>query len=374
MKTYNLVACIIMAFSFAACDKSTEESSEELSMALNANYTVFLKSNNQLTATILGSAKAGLVVQNAATNFKDIPLSSFKFRTVKEVSYYYTSNCRATVQIYNAVSDTSTMLSVFEDIDSCSIEVTAIAHTKDELFVSYEQAIEGKDKQYIVRSISLSSDGSTFIDIVLDKKPVDLMPSSNRLFVMTSNEYVTDEFHLSIIDLKTKENLMELDLGNDATKLLKNISDQIIISYPELHTTLNPITLDKKYTMYGEGTAPGFLSTIDSFMDGAGRIYFQKTIPSAIIATVPAIYDFDKNSTVVYLFENFLSESELNVKYSIAATTSISYDEENGYVLIGYQKKGQVGNGGILRISPTPDFKIIDNIDLEGVPQSIFVN
>lgn len=363
-----------MAFSFAACDKSTEESSEELSMALNANYTVFLKSNNQLTATILGSAKAGLVVQNAATNFKDIPLSSFKFRTVKEVSYYYTSNCRATVQIYNAVSDTSTMLSVFEDIDSCSIEVTAIAHTKDELFVSYEQAIEGKDKQYIVRSISLSSDGSTFIDIVLDKKPVDLMPSSNRLFVMTSNEYVTDEFHLSIIDLKTKENLMELDLGNDATKLLKNISDQIIISYPELHTTLNPITLDKKYTMYGEGTAPGFLSTIDSFMDGAGRIYFQKTIPSAIIATVPAIYDFDKNSTVVYLFENFLSESELNVKYSIAATTSISYDEENGYVLIGYQKKGQVGNGGILRISPTPDFKIIDNIDLEGVPQSIFVN
>ena len=55
------------------------------------------------------------------------------------------------------------------------------------------------------------------------------------------------------------------------------------------------------------------------------------------------------------------------MKYSIAQTTSIAYDEKNNYVLIGYQKKGQVDKGGILRITPAPDFKLIDNIDLEGV-------
>lgn len=362
-----------MAFSFIACDKSTEENLEELPTAINTNYTVVLKSN-KLTATIIASDEEGLAVKNAATNFEDIPFTALKHRAADEVSYYYTSNCKATIQLYDAVSDTTTMLSVFDDLDPCSIEVTAIAHTEAEMFVSFERDLIGKDKQYIVRIISLASENSTFIDIILDKKPVDLISSSNRLFVMTINEYVTDEFHLSVIDLNTKENLIELDLGNDARKLLKNNSNQIIISYPELHTTLDPMTLDIKYTMYGEGTAPGFLTTIDSFMDTAGRIYFQKIMPTATITAVPAIYDFDKNNTVVYLFENFLSESELNVKYGISATTSIGYDEKNNYVLIGYQKKSDAGKGGILRISPAPDFEVIDNIDLEGVPQTIFVN
>ncbi|WP_339665649.1 hypothetical protein, partial [Maribacter arcticus] len=97
-------------------------------------------------------------------------------------------------------------------------------------------------------------------------------------------------------------------------------------------------------------------------------------ISNSAIDMVPAIYDFQTNNTVVYLFENFLTESDINVKYRIATTTSIGYDEQNNYMLIGYQKKGEVNKGGILRITPAPDFKIIDNIDLDGVPQTIFVN
>lgn len=363
-----------MAFSFTACDKSDVDNTDEVPTALSSKYTVFLQSDNEITATIIGDSDEGFVVKSAATNFTNIPSNSLKFRTAEEVSYYYTINCEATIQLYNATIDTTTIFSVFEDVDPCSIEVTAIAHTKDELFLAYERELAGKNRQYMVRSISLSSGSSEFTDIILDKKPIDLMPASNRLFVMTLNEYVTDEFHLSVIDLKSKENLIELNLGNDATKLLKGKFDKVIISYPELHTTLDPITLDKTYTTYGEDTAPGFLSTIDSFMDSMGKIYFRKTMPLATINTVPAIYDFEKNNTVVYLYENFLSETELNVKYGIAATTAIGYDEKNDYVLIGYQKKGQLGQGGILRISPAPDFKIIDNIDLEGVPQRIFVN
>jgi hypothetical protein len=226
----------------------------------------------------------------------------------------------------------------------------------------------------MVRFISLTTDIGTFIDIPLEKKPVDLVPSLNRLFVLTLNEFVTNEFHLSVIDMTSKDTLMEVDLGFDATKLFKNNANKIIISYPELHTTLDPISLEKTYTMYGKDTAPGFLSTKDSFMDSKGRMFFQKTIQAASIETVPAIYDFEKNNTVVYLYENFLTEAELNVQYNIGMTTSIGYDEKNDFVLIGYQKKGQQDKGGILRISPSPDFKIIDNIDLEGVPQTIFVN
>ena len=73
------------------------------------------------------------------------------------------------------------------------------------------------------------------------------------------------------------------------------------------------------------------------------------------------------------VIENFLTETELDIKYNIAETTAIAYDNKNNYVLIGYKKNGSADEGGILRITPSPDFKLIDNLDLEGVPQTIFV-
>jgi len=201
-----------------------------------------------------------------------------------------------------------------------------------------------------------------------------LITSSNRLFVLTLNEFVTDEYHLSVLDLNTNQQIVEVNLGYSALKLFKNNSEQVLISYPELHTTLGQISLDKTYTIYSENTAPDFITTKDSFLDSSGKMYFQKAMLNTEIAMVSAIYDFQTNNTVVYLFENFLTESDINVKYRIATTTSIGYDEQNNYMLIGYQKKGEVNKGGILRITPAPDFKIIDNIDLDGVPQTIFVN
>ncbi|WP_419211700.1 hypothetical protein ACNR9Q_13260 [Maribacter sp. X9] len=374
MKTYKSVAILLMAFSFVACDKSTDGISEESQTTVTADYTIFLKGSNRLDTQILTSAQDGLVVKDETSAFVSTPLRSLKYRTSEKISYYSTSNCEATVQVYDVIKDTSIALEVFTDLDVCSIEVTAMAHTDESIFLSYVRELEGKDRQYVLRFISLTEGTPTFVDIPLDERPVDLVPSTNRLFVLTLNEFVTDDFHLQVIDIASRESLMELDLGYDATKLFKNNLEEVIISYPELHTTLDPVTLDKKYTMYGENTAPGFLTSKDFFIDSSGKLYFQKTIASAAIATVPAIYDFQKNKTVVYLFENFLSETELNVKYNIAATTAIGFDEKNDFILIGYQKKAQQDKGGILRISPSPDLKIIDNLDLDGVPQTIFVH
>ncbi|MDO1511215.1 hypothetical protein Q2T41_00875 [Maribacter confluentis] len=200
-----------------------------------------------------------------------------------------------------------------------------------------------------------------------------MIPSTGRLFVLTANEYVDNAYYLTVIDEESKGQLTELDMGNDAAKLLRNHSNQVIVAYRELHTTLDPVSLDKTYTMYGKGTEPGFLTAKDVYMDSSGQIYYQKTESSAVVNTVPAIYNFERNSTVVYLFENFLTESEMDVKYNIGATTAIGYDDANGFILIGYQNKNQLQHGGILRVGITPDFKLIDYIDLEGVPQSIFV-
>lgn len=374
MKTYTIVAYFIMALSFVACEKSSIVSSEEITIETPANYTVFLSSSNKLNAVVLGTSDDELIVKNSVASFTEIPSEYVKFRDSDKISFYYTSNCEANIQLYNAGNNTVNSFQVFQDLNPCAIEVTAITHTAELIFIAYERELLGKDMQNVIRIVSLNNTTENHIDITLDKKPVDLITSSNRLFVLTLNEFVTDEYHLSVIDLNTNEQIIELDLGYNALKLFKNYSEQVIISYTELHTTLNPISLEKTYTTYGDNTAPDFITTKDSFLDSSGKMYFQKTIPNSAIDMVPAIYDFQTNNTVVYLFENFLTESDINVKYKIASTTSIGYDELNNYMLIGYQKKDEENKGGILRITPAPNFKIIDNIDLEGVPQSIFVN
>jgi hypothetical protein len=363
-----------MVLCFVACEKSSIVSSEEITIETPANYTVFLSSSNKLNAVVLGTSDDELIVKNSVASFTEIPSEYVKFRDSDKISFYYASNCEANIQLYNAANNTANSFQVFQDLEPCAIEVTAITHTTELIFIAYKRELLGKDMQNVIRIVSLNNATENHIDITLDKKPVDLITSSNRLFVLTLNEFVTNEYHLSVIDLNTNEQIIELDLGYNALKLFKNNSEQVIISYTELHTTLNPISLEKTYTTYGDNTAPDFITTKDSFLDSSGKMYFQKVIPNSVIDMVPAIYDFQTNNTVVYLFENFLTESDINVKYKIASTTSIGYDELNNYMLIGYQKKDEENKGGILRITPAPNFKIIDNIDLEGVPQSIFVN
>ncbi|SNR44534.1 hypothetical protein SAMN04488009_1784 [Maribacter sedimenticola] len=373
MKTYNYVAYIGMALSILACDTVTNIDTEEPSSLIDADYTVILEKDGRTSAVILAAAEDGMELKEESAGFEKIPNTTQNYRDKQSIGYYYTNNCQAFVQVFNAQNDNSFVITAFTDINPCDIEVTAIAYTENAIYIAYIQELAGKNDQFAIRSISRTGGQASFVDIMLDKKPVDMIPSTGRLFVLTANEYVDNAYYLTVIDEESKGQLTELDMGNDAAKLLRNHSNQVIVAYPELHTTLDPVSLDKTYTMYGKGTEPGFLTARDVYMDSSGQIYYQKTESSAVVNTVPAIYNFERNSTVVYLFENFLTESEMDVKYNIGATTAIGYDDANGFILIGYQKKNQLQHGGILRVGITPDFKLIDHIDLEGVPQSIFV-
>ncbi|MEP2277963.1 hypothetical protein [Maribacter sp.] len=373
MKTYKYVACFVLAFSFFACEKSSEQVEEEIVTSAQVEYTVFLQNNNLLNGVVVASSDEEFAVKSTLISFNSVPSNAITYRTATDISYYATTNCHATLQWYNSESSVVESVALFDDIDACDINVLAMARSNEITAVAYERELLGKDKQYVVRVNSLIDLVGNPLEILLDKKPVDIVFSTNKLFVLTLNEFITDEFHLSVIDMNTNEALMELDLGLDAQRLFTNNNGDVIISYPELHTTLNPVSLNKSYTTYGEDTEPGFITTTDFYMDNNGKFYFQKNVPTAEVVGVPAIYDFEKNSTVVYLFENFLTDTELNVKYNIANTSAISYDEKNNYVLIGYEKNGQADKGGILRITPAPDFKLIDNIDLDGVPKTIFV-
>ena len=61
-------------------------------------------------------------------------------------------------------------------------------------------------------------------------------------------------------------------------------------------------------------------------------------------------------------------------QYGIGDTRSVAFDQHNGLLLIGYEKAGNVGEGGLLRVKPVPEPKFIDQIDLEGVPMHLIVH
>ncbi|MGC1514307.1 MAG: hypothetical protein WA810_01915 [Maribacter sp.] len=374
MKTYSIAALLLVAFSFVSCEKSEVETTKEVSETFTANYTVISKNNNRLNTQLLGSTESSLTLKSEVSAFIELPSNSLKYRTADRISYFSTENCTANLQIYRPSSDETVLYEVFSDLDVCDIQVTAITHTNDYVALSYIQELAGKNFQYTVRFISLTEETPTFTEVTLDKKPVRMVSSTNRLFVLTVNEFVTDEYHMSVINSVSNEILIELDLGFDANSLFTNKAGEVIIGYPELHTTLNPSTLVQKYTVYADDTAPGFESSNDFFMDAAGKLFFQKTVLTAEINIVPATYDFVANNTVVYLYENFLTEAQMNVAFDIKATTTLGFDAANNIMLIGYEKKGTQQTGGILRVTPAPDFKLIDNTDLEGIPQAIFVD
>ena len=63
----------------------------------------------------------------------------------------------------------------------------------------------------------------------------------------------------------------------------------------------------------------------------------------------------------------------MKFEYEIANTTMVGFDDSNGLLLVGYSKSTGAGKGGLLRIKVAPEPELIDNIDLEGVPYTIYI-
>ena len=226
----------------------------------------------------------------------------------------------------------------------------------------------------MVRIIDLNSEEFSFVDVALDKKPVDLALANNRLFILTHDIEVSDENRLSVMDIDSNNLIHEMNLGFRARRIFTDMNDDIIISYDELHTTLNSSNLSVLYTNYGEGIEPEFTANSSDHFDLDGRLYYPKISESvSVYPEIPAVYDFTQNLTILYAFENFLTEAKRDFEFEIETATAINYDKENDMILIGY-KKVDKQKGGLLRIKPAPEPAFIDNIDLDGVPYEIFIN
>jgi hypothetical protein len=197
--------------------------------------------------------------------------------------------------------------------------------------------------------------------------------TNNRLFILTFDEDITDENGMVVLDLVTNTPVYENNLGYNVRQLLKNKDGNLLICYDGLHTIFNSTTLGVQYVNYGVGTEPNFSSAKSTHFDLEGKLYFERPTGDEIHPNIPAVYDFDLSTTYLYLFENFLTQEQIELEYEIGDTTMVSYDTTNNLILIGYQKTGDTGKGGLLRIKRTPDPELVDQIDLEGIPYDIYL-
>ncbi len=376
MKTYK-IAYLLLALVVVGCNKSDDSSGQGGgNKSIDADYTLLMSNGSTLNAQFLNANAEVVTLNPAQSNFVEKALPQLTYsRGAGFLQYHKTGNCGGEITKHDFSNDVSTELEMFADLSDCDLTATTIAESSNSIFIGYEVEKSSMANDYLVRVIDLNTTDNSFVDVTLDKKPVDLEIANNRLFILTLDEAVTGENSLSVMDLNTNTLIIEMGLGYDAQRIFRNIHDDIIISYSELHTTLNSSTMDFVYTQYSSGTEPQFVSSNSNHFDPEGKLYYPMSPGSnSIYPVIPAVYDFSQNLVILYAYENFLTEAKRDFEFEIETTTTVSYDEKNNLMLIGYKKTGGSNKGGLLRIKPAPEPAFVDNLDLDGIPYGIFID
>lgn len=380
MKTYKIFYVLLACWVVFGCSKSEDGGTLDGDNSPNppetkADYTLLLQKEGMLTSSLLNAEAEVLTLNPSESPFPNVTFPELTYMDGHLLGLYQKKTpCEGRIMIYDFKEDLSGEMEVFSDLGDCNLTANAIARSEDTFFMAYQLEVTSKATTYFVRLWDLNSEESEFIDVELDKKPVQMVIANNRLFILTLDEEITDEYNLSVMNTSTNLLIHEMDLGFDVRRIFKTPEKDIIISYDELHTTLDSATMSFEYTQYGEGTEPYFTASDFDYFDSAGKMYYQMLSGSnSIYPLIPAVYDFNENLAVLYAFENFLTEAQRNVEFEIESTSMVSYDEENKLILIGYKKSSGDNKGGLLRIKPLPNPEFIDNLDLDGIPIQIFV-
>jgi len=296
MKTYN-IGYALLALAIFSCSKSDGVSGgEEKLKSVDADYAVVLDTGNEFSTQLLNANAETISLNPSQSSFANNSKPQLTYSTgAKFLQYSKTGDCSGSLAIHNFSSDESQEIIQFDDLNDCMLTANAILLSENKIFIGYELAISDTEKEYMVRSVDLNSSTTNSVDIILPKKPVGLSIANNKLFILTLDEAITEENSLSVLNLSTNELTNELGLGYGAHRIFTNKNEEIIISYDELHTTMNSSDLSLVYTSYGQGTEPNFAASTSVHLDNLGKLYYPYN--SQAISTYPLIagvYDFSK--------------------------------------------------------------------------------
>ena len=373
MKTYGILYALLVFVVFGCSSSEVTEipKEEEEESFYNADYVLLQSNNDQLSVQLLNATASTMNLSNAQSTFESVLWPEITFRKGTIFAYYPSlTECSGQVKLHDFKDDTDTTIDIFGDLVECNLTTTSIAIKDGILYVSYVVEETAKINKYFVRAIDYTVEEDNFIDIELDKKPLQMDYANGRLFVLTLDLEITDENSLSVIDMGSQTLIHEIGLGYDVERIFADTDQNMIISYQELHTVLNSTTMGVQYISYEDGKEPMFYSSKSNSFDSAGRLFYIR--PETEFFGIPAIYDFADNLALLYYYANFLTASQLEFEFNIGKTTMVGYDDINNVMLVGYQKKDDDTKGGLLRIKLEPDPEFLDNLDINGIPYAVF--
>ncbi len=372
MKTYYIFLGLFTGL-LLSCS-TTDDSDNQNNNIEVSDYAVVLQNGNSLTVQLLNATSNQLTLNSAESIFSENTLPDLKYvEGVNQLHYYATESCSGLFKRHNFKNDVSEEIVAFNDLNNCDLEVTAIIESSKNVYVSY--VLNSEDPvEYHIRSIDLNSSNFSFVDVSLDKKPIDFAFSNDQLYVLTLDEQITDEHSLSVFDLNTLNTIDELNLGYDALRIFMNAKGELIIGYEELHGVVNTSSLEISYVQYTNGFTPKFAYSDSRNFGNQGKLYYPSN-PEAnsTYPLVPTSYDFIENQETIFAFEALLSEEQQN-EFLIKKTTSVNFDTDYDMILIGYEKTDGI-NGGLvrIRINDKNEVSQIDQVSLDGIPTEIFI-
>ncbi|WP_394748594.1 hypothetical protein [Spongiimicrobium salis] len=374
MKTYTAFSGIL-ALLFISCTSTIEEQDENVDLPIDqgteVNYTIVLENDAIFSSEVFHADR--IEIKQGETNpFAAMGAAQFTYQDVFSMSFYRKNeDCSHEIARYDFDTGQSQTRGMLSDRDACNLTVSAIAHANDMAYMGYALMDQnGAETSFFVRKQGFLE--STFVDISLDGNPLSMLFSKNRLFVFSINENTTDHV-LMVVDLMNDSIEARINLGQGAKQQFLNREGNVIVAYDDLHLVINAETLNTdSQERYKEDVAPNFANTGSAFFDEDDNLYFQR--PSGTgVPLIPAFYNFNTNTTVLYFYENFLSSEQLETRFKIGTTTVVAYDSKNDLILIGYTKSDNASKGGLLRIAPSREIAFLDNTDFDGVPYHIYI-
>ncbi len=348
----------------------------------DASYNLLVVEDGLLTSTLINATAETTTLNPATSPFEDMVTPDLVYKQDAILTTYHKdTDCSGKLSQFDFSDNSSQDFDLFGDLIDCNLTATAISHSNDMLYIAYGLEDAQMNQEYFIRAIDPSKSESNFTDIALKEEPADptyipkeLVYANNRLFILGHDEDATNEFHLLVLDGATHNMIYDINLGFNVRQIFTNPEDNIIVSYDELHSEVNSGNMAVDYTNYQPDTNPEFKYSKYNHFDVTGRMYYEMPPGShSSYPIVPAVYDFDEQLIILYAYENFLTEAERNFEYEIESTTMVCYDDKNELILIGYKKVGESNKGGLMRIKPAPEPKLIDNLDVDGIPYKLFV-
>lgn len=378
MKTLCLPGLLLCLW-LSSCSKSeVGPGTVDTDEGVTAQYTLLLSDGGSYTPVEF-TANALTIEPSVEGTMAPEPFIApeITYRNNSVLCFYRTlADCSGEVRYMGLTDGNVSVKKVFGDTPSCGREIMGLACSGSTAYIGYNMPGGGiKETLYLVRAVSLADAPAAFPETELEYAPQQLLWTNNRLYVL-SYDIGTDTYFLNVLNGETGASQQELDLGSGVQQLLVTNAGKLLVSYEQRHLLLSPTNLEVlSRVVYAEGKKPNLGESPTFYFDPADHLYYA--MPTALNGTeydhIPAVYDLANHIAYLYYYENFLNENQRNTYYAIGDTRVVGYDHHNGFLLIGYQKAGS-STGGLIRIKPVPEPKLIDQISLDGIPMQIHVD